>query len=131
MEIRLDENDYDIALLLQRSPMGLSFSEIVTLSGQSAQGAYGILERFRQANLVFLHRGPQARYSIMATNASLVIRRVQCPACGTIRRAHDRLIRVACINQQCRTRRGSQYQYTIISKRLLSRGIHERRHEAR
>jgi hypothetical protein len=110
----------------------LSFENITKISRQKPQDVYLSLEKLRKWNHVSLLSYRYAHYIITDKNDPLLIRKVCCPVCKTIRRIHDeKQGRVKCLNPICRTDKGEPRYFEVISRELLKRGIIKMTHEGK
>ena len=121
---RLYERDYDVMELLQKSPDGLTFSELQKVAAKDANLLCIILSKLKSHNFI-AQKGSatSGAYFIAEHNEPVKIRKVRCPTCKTPKRVHRlRQHMACCINPNCKNKLGFGKPFCLLGQEELKRG---------
>jgi len=110
--------------LLQVSPEGLKFGEILERSGKSVMEAHKSLTKLESRNYAGLEDNA---YKILESNEKITLWKVRCPICKTVKRIYNETQEsTVCKNPECKNGGGFRRQFWIISPYFLEKGITKR-----
>ncbi len=114
---RYKEIDLEVLDAIKSSPSkGLYFADLVKIRPDPMK-IHKVLRKLISKNFLSERSGVDGAYFYIAeTNQELIIEKVVCPMCNTIRRIRkDHQITIHCANPDCRTARGVHRNFWLVN----------------